>query len=214
MIALVSSILGFFSNLKENIVIVQWIAIVVLLVGVFFGVSSCQKNEDILADYENATRSRIANIEDAYQQEIILIKTKANRKEVLKDSSIAAIMDSLNIKGRQIIELKKIKFGKVITKTITEYDTLYELIELNASIPNKFTKKLDNCLTVSGEFTPSGLVITGDRNIVIHDINYFKRRSLFRVNFFPRIGRKEYYQTLVTNCGDTVTENKKIIFGK
>lgn len=193
---------------------VQWIVIIALLVAVFFGVSSCQKNEDILADYENATRSRIANIEDAYQQEIILIKTKANRKEVLKDSSISVIMDSLDIKARQIIELKKIKFGKVITKTITEYDTLYELIELNTSIPNKFTKKLDNCLTVSGEFTSSGLVITGDRNIVIHDINYFRRRSLFGVKFFPRIGRKEYYQTLVTNCGDTVTENKKIIFGK
>lgn len=214
MIAVISSILGFFSNLKENIVTVQWIVIIILLVGVFFGVSSCQKNEDILADYENATRSRIANIEDSYQQEIILIKTKANRKEVLKDSSISAIMDSLDIKDRQIVELKKIKFGKVITKTITEYDTLYELIELNTSIPNKFTKKLDNCLTVSGEFTSSGLVITGDRNIVIHDINYFRRRSLFGVKFFPRIGRKEYYQTLVTNCGDTVTENKKIIFGK
>jgi hypothetical protein len=214
MLGSISYLFGLFSAIKDNIVAIQWVVIILLLVGVFLGVRSCEKGKQEIAQYEQATRSRISSIENSYQQEIILIKTRANRKAVLKDSSIAAIMDSLNIKDRQISELKKLKFGKVITKTITEYDTLYEFIELNPTIPNKFTKELDNCLTVSGEFTPNGLVLRGDRNIEIHDISYFKRRNLFGLKFFPRIGKKEFYQTLVTNCGDTVTENKKIIFEK
>lgn len=214
MIGLVAPILGFISNLKENIVTVQWIVIIVLLVGVFLGVRGCSNNAESISQYETATRSRLSNIESSYQQEIILIKTRASRKAALKDSTLSSIMDSLDIKNGQISELKKIRFGKVITKVVTKYDTLYDFIELNPSIPTAFTQVLDNCLTISGEFTPKGLVLTGDRNIEIHDISYFKRRNLFGLKFFPRIGKKEFYQTLITNCGDTVTENKKLIFEK
>jgi hypothetical protein len=61
---------------------------------------------------------------------------------------------------------------------------------------------------VNGEFTDTGLSITADRNMTIYDINYSRRKKFLGL----RVGKREYFQTLVTSCGDTVVQNKKITF--
>ena len=160
-------------------------------------------------DYKRINQSQANNIFDKHQQETILLQKNME----VSDKLTKALMDSLEIKNKQLKSIKTVTINKTITKFITEYDTLYEFIELT-NTPQNFSTKLDDCMTVRGRFTPDGLVLTGQRNIEILDFSYTKRRNLFKVKVLPRLGRKEHFQTLVTNCGDTVSKNTKLIFDK
>ena len=186
-----------------------WILAAALLVALIFSVKTCRKEKDIVNDYKRINQSQVNNLFDKHQQETILL----TKNTVITDSLTKSLMDSLEIKNRQLKSIKTVTINKTVTKYITDYDTLYEFIELSQA-PTNFSTKLDDCMTVRGEFTPSGLVLTGKRSIEILDFNYAKRKKLWNVKILPRLGRKEHFQTLVTSCGDTVLNNTKLIFDK
>lgn len=186
-----------------------WILSVALVIALVLSVRTCRKEKDIVNDYKRINQSQANNLFDKHQQETILMQ----KNTAVTDSLTKALMDSLEIKNKQLKSIKTVTINKTVTKYITEYDTLYEFIELTQA-PLNFTTRLDDCMTVRGKFTPDGLVLTGDRSIEILDFSYTKRRKLFRVKILPRLGKKEYFQTLVTSCGDTVSSNTLLIFDK
>lgn len=213
MLSLFASIQAFLKSVELYLKYLPWILLVVVSVVTVSGIKSCQKERDARIHSQEVFTKTLRSTQDKHQESEILATTKYQRDIALKDDQIASIMDSLKIKNRQIISLKSVGLGKTITKIVPEYDTLYELIEVGLhDYPESFSLKLDNCLTVSGKFTPQGLEVTGNRDIEIYDFNYTKRRNLFGLKWTPRLGRKEVYQTLVTNCGDTITHNQKITF--
>lgn len=221
-LSILSSLKGGLGLFKKNKGLITGCIVVLLL-------SACVVLYSLYTKEKAARKQLIADVaqnvkaaRDTRQESILRITNKYDKQLALKDSLYTNIMEELDIKERQIRELKTISIGKVTEKLVTQYDTLYEFIEINSNIPLTFTAKHDECITVFGEFTPSGLKTSVKRDLTLVDISYYKRRPLFGLQFklfkkqitAPRIGRKEYYQTLITNCGDTVTKNQKITFEK
>lgn len=179
-----------------------------------FSIRSCQSEREQRIKSQEVHEANVRAVKDKAHERKVVASNAYSRDLILKDSVISGLLDSLDIKDRQVKNLKRMSFRKQTEKLVTVYDTLYEFIEVNPVMPTKVSVKHDNCLTIGLEFTPRGLKTTAKRNLDIIDINYYKRRPLFGWTWTPRIGRKQYYQTIVTSCGDTITNNEKIIFEK
>ena len=207
----VSSILSVIKDNSRGIVIIAIILLSVLCYGLYSKWrDAVNKNKEYVElQAQNARASR-----DATQKWKVTVRGNYERELALQDSVIANLKDSLDIKDRQIIGLERIKFGKTTVKVVTEYDTLYEFIELDPSIPNVFTVKHDDCITLHGWFTKNGLETKVIREFDLVDLTYQKRSRLFGWKWTPRIGKKQTFQTLITNCGDTIRNNQQITFEK
>jgi hypothetical protein len=210
LVILLSKILSFFSNFKENLVLYQWILIIVLI-GAVLGFKSCSDNkEEVLVEYQTSLRSTLKSQEDKHQEEILNVKHRRDQQVALLSEDINKAQEKLGIKDREINHWKTIALTRTTTDTITEYKTVYDFIEINPEVTKNFRRSTD-CYTIEGEFTEHGLELKTESHIAITDISYFKRRKFLKLP----IGKKEYFQTLVTNCsGDTITKNQKIEFKK
>lgn len=186
--------------IKENF---SWILVGVLGIVLFFLFKAFNNERSMrLEDQKVFAKNALHQIDSHYEEEIVA-RDKHTRELILKDSAIASILDSL--KAKKVNTIKVIEVQKEVQTTVTQYDTIYSMLSPELRY---FSEKLDECLTVNGEFTDTGLSITADRNMTIYDINYSRRKKLLGL----RIGKREYFQTLVTSCGDTVVQNKKITF--
>ena len=210
MIGIVTSIIGFFSNLKDNIDLLKNIALVSLIVVLFFSVRACNNNSKrVEQERRRSAQNEKSIVTKAYEHNQTI--RKAFVKDAVKaNRTLERLTDSLNIKNRQINYWKNIAFSSKKTDTIEKYKEVYEFIELTPKFDKQFEKKFDECLTVRGEFTPQGLKIQADKSMEIIDLNYSIRRKLWGVSIFPRWGRKEVYQTLITSCNDTIVKNQRI----
>lgn len=208
-ISAISGVLDFVKNHKRGLAVLG-IVLLIVAFGILYKEYSEAKKE--LAGFRKEAVINLRASRDASQAQILRVQTKYEKELSLQDSAIIKLKDSLDIKNKQVSNLRKIAFGKTTTKVITEYDTVYEFLEIVGNVPNKFTVKHDDCITLSGEFTPDGLKTKIERNIEVYDLSYWQRKKLFGWTWTPRIGQKEYYQTLITNCGDTITNNEQITF--
>lgn len=199
----------FFKDHKTGITVVLIVLLGLLCYGFFHKWRQAEREnkEFIVKQAKNARAAR-----DTRQQWEVTVRGNYEKKLALKDTIITNMMDSLDIKDRHVKRLERLAFGKSTTVTVTEYDTLYELIETTPVVPKTFTVKHDNCVTLFGEFTKKGLKTTIERNIKVFDLSYTKRDRLFGWKWTPRIGKKQHYQTLITNCGDTIKQNQQINF--
>lgn len=208
-ISAISGVLGFVKDHKRGLTI---FGIVLLLGGVAILYKEYKEAQQQLKQYREEVVINLRASRDASQAQLLRVQSKYERELTLQDSAIISLKDSLDIRDKQVTNLRKIAFSKTTKETVTEYVPVYEFIELDPSIPNKFTVKHDDCITLSGEFTPEGLKTKVERNIEVYDLSYWQRKKLFGWTWTPRIGQKEYYQTLITNCGDTITNNEQITF--
>lgn len=186
--------------IKENF---SWVLVGILGIVLFFLFMAFNKERNMrLEDQKVFSKNALHQLDSHYEEEIIA-RDKQTRELILKDSTIASILDSL--KAKKVNTIKVIEVQKEVQTMVTKYDTIFSILTPEL---RHFSEKLDDCLTVNGEFTDTGLSIIADRNMTIYDINYSRRKKLLGL----RIGRREYFQTLVTSCGDTVVQNKKITF--
>lgn len=196
-------ILGF---LKDNF---HWVIIAGLTIALILSVKSCTDQKETILRNESAFNKTLRHELDKAQEREVIARTVYAKKLALSDSILAASIDSLGVKMKQLNNVKVIELEKTVHDTVQKYDTIYKMLTPDL---RTFTKEFDDCLTVKGEFRPDGLYMEADRSLKLYDINYTKRRKLFGWRIAPNWGRKEFYQTLVTNCNDTITENKKITF--
>lgn len=213
-LSIIEMVLGLFD--KDGFINkhLAWIVAILLGVVLFFSINRCQHERSERLQGEALQAMNLRAIEDKTQEMEVIAKTREEKLLAVKDAEINDILDSMDIKIKHLNSLKVITLTKVKSVLVPQYDTLYELIEASNNIPDTFNIKIDECLKIRGVFTGGGLRVTGDRTITINDINYFKRRNLWGLERTPKWGKKEMYQTVVTNCGDTITRNKKITFNK
>lgn len=186
--------------IKENF---SWVLVGILGIVLFFLFKAFDRERSMrLEDQKVFAKNAMHQIDSHYEEEIVA-RDRHTRELVLRDSAIASILDSL--KAKKVNTIKVIEVQKEVQTLVTEYDTIFKILEPEL---RTFTKKLDDCLTVDGEFTDTGLSLVANRNMTIYDINYSRRKKFLGL----RVGRREYFQTLVTSCGDTVVQNKKITF--
>jgi len=201
------AVISFFTNIKENFQSILAIIVVILLCAcLFFYKQGSDRKEYIKSLQEKARASERYLVDKSHEDQRIIQKSFIDDLAA-KDSLLKKFLDDNKLKNKQIETLKKVKIQKTTEKIVTVYDTLYEFIELN-NLPKKTTIKHDNCLTTHIEFTDKGLKEKVDRTLEIYDFNYWKRNKILCL----KIGRKEFYQTLVTSCGDTITQNQKLTF--
>lgn len=208
----ISSIKKVLSFLKEHR---NGLFICGIIVALFFAWGAWSKYKEAKAELREFREDAVINLRasrNASEKQILRVQSAAEREIALRDSAILAYKDSLGIRDKQITKLRRMGFGKTTTKVITEYDTVYELLEVAGNVPTRFVVDHDNCIKLKGEFTPEGLKTSIERNISVFDISYWERRRLFGWVWTPRLGKKQYYQTLITNCGDTITKNEQITF--
>lgn len=208
-ISAISGGLNFLKDHKRGLTILG-ILVLILCFGLLYNEYKQTKQDLVELRKEAVINLRASR--NASQKQVLRVQSAAEREIALRDSAILAYKDSLSIKDKQITQLRRMGFGKTTTKVITQYDTVYELLEVVGNVPTRFKIDHDNCITLRGEFTPTGLKTSIERNISVFDISYWERRRLWGWAWTPRIGKKEYYQTLITNCGDTITKNEQITF--
>tara|TARA_R110000868_G_scaffold23940_1_gene95326 strand:+ start:40 stop:693 length:654 start_codon:yes stop_codon:yes gene_type:complete len=207
---ILSAIKSFISNYEMYLKYLKVILIIVLVGVAFAAVQTCRMKEKDIVNLKKVQKTRINNINDSAQEETVNVDSRSDRNKILSDSIIQRLQVELDVKDKQIISLKRINFTKQVTKTLTEYDTLFEFIEVTQT-PQNFTERIDNCLTIRGSFAQDGLKLTAQRDITILDFNYKKKHRLFGIKFLEW-GVKEIRQTTVTSCGDTIKQNQKLVF--
>lgn len=137
-------------------------------------------------------------------QELLITLTDSEMKAHVKDSSIKALLDSLNVKPKNVISYKKVVTERMVHDTLYEY----ELVEIGDY--QKTFEFTDKCFTAKIDLSGEHPSINAVMSTEFTDINYTKRRHLFQKESLPRWGKKETYQTLVMGCGDTILTNHKI----
>lgn len=212
MLASIATILSFFSGDNPMWKYLPWILVLVLSAVALGGIKSCSDARENVKTLRNSNTRTLKNLKDKNQEALYIAQTRAQKQEALTKDMLKTL-DSLSIKVNGLQSIKTIEVQKTVYDTVHQYDTIYKMLE-GTDIPKTFTRTPDSCITINGEFTPQGLQLKVKRNIKITDYSYYKRRDLWGVKALPKWGRKEFYQTLTTNCGDTVKNNQKIVFGK
>jgi hypothetical protein len=180
------------------------ILILLLFGGVFACLKTCNEKTHELSSYRKQADQIAKSLQDT-RRELTLNTFKLRAK----DDSIAVLAAKiLNIKPSGVIAYKRIEVEKII-----EGDTLYEIEEVEIPAGTRFTYKFDECSEVEFEWgTPAKWKLK--RNLKLTDVSYFERRNLWGVKHFPKWGKKQYSQVLLTNCNDSVLVNKNITFTK
>lgn len=194
---------------KSNRHLLFTILMLVCVVATMLSVNSCQRAVEREAKMRSAMRQNIKAINDRNQKLMIL----AEKKDAKDDSTIAKLQEQLDVKPKQVIEYVYIKIEKEV------HDTIHDSVYLPCATGEKLTHKFDDCLKVEVDFlTDSTRVWSMERSMEITDVSYYKRPHLRLFGkerkALPKWGKKTYYQTLITNCEDTIVENRKVTFQK
>jgi len=180
---------------------VTWIGISFVLMLLF--VRSC-RNESALEDRLKETNEQILRHELNPANELKIELSKKEFQLHLKEGRISQLLDSLEIKPKQVLSYK------YITTQRTVHDTLYEY-ELVEGFD--FRKDYDfdlKCVKAKVSFINNHPTLSATINTDFTDINYYQRKNLFGVKKLPKWGKKQYFQTLYSNCGDTIKHNQLI----
>ncbi len=174
--------------------------ITILLSGLAY---SCRKQ----IEAKNAFKAQNTALErtlDDKSQELLVTLTDAEMKTHLKDSTIKLLLDRLAIKPKEVISYKRVVSDRIVFDTITEV----ELVE-NFNFQTQYSF-FEDCFVADVDLSGKHPTIKAHIKNDFIDINYTKRRNLFNQRFFPKWGKKEVYQTLVSSCGDSIRINQKI----
>jgi hypothetical protein len=166
---------------------------------------TCRKNVLLEKEITEQSGSVMKNLKDK-SSELLVQVDKAQLREAIKDARMTRLLDSLKIKPREVLSYKYIKTERTITDTLFEF----ELVECE-DYPKVFVFN-EKCFSATVDLTGGNPFIKANITNEIYDINSFKRKRLFNLKFTPRIGKKEFYQTLVSPCGDTIKNNQKIVY--
>lgn len=153
----------------------------------------------------NAQSSAIEKSLTDKNQELLVTLSDMDMRSHLKDEEIVKLLDSLKLKPKNVISYKRIGAQRVIHDTLTEY----ELIEIG-DYQTRFEVE-DDCFTATIDLTGNNPIVNAQIETNLIDINYTKRRPLFNKEWLPNWGKKETFQTLISECsGDSITKNQKI----
>lgn len=196
--SIITQILSVIQLLRNRAVLYGLIGLLFLLLLFIW-----KQKRDADALVRRASESAEQHIEKA-ENELTVHMEETAMKLHLKNNKIKALLDSLKIKPKHVVEYKYIRTERVIHDTLWRY----ELMEIE-DYQQVFT--IDKpCFSASVDLTGENPVFDADVETEIYDINYVERRHLLGWKRMPKWGRKEWRQTLITCGGDTIRENYKI----
>ena len=174
----------------------SYIVIVVLIIAVWFLLDRMDRlqenNERLLFNLEQSFDS--SNTE-------ILKLTKSELRKFNSDTILTALMDSFDIKFRNVVRVHKEKY-------YYNYDTTIKLVQtINDSIWD-FSHKFDNCVSVKG------YVDMTNKELRFDDLklDYNSTTAYFWVRpkkfWFVHYGKKKYYLKSLNNCNNESTINE------
>jgi len=176
------------------------IIILCILVYIFFKqIQNLKQNNDrLLTNVEQLMNNNNSKILELTKQEF-----KKNYYD--KDSLLRSIVDSINIRYRNIERTINYKYYHI-------YDTTITLITTSDSTIKKFKHEFDKCVSVSGEVNWKKSIIKFDSlklNMNTTTLYYWKRPHKF---LFINWGKKEHFAVTKNNCsGETKMTDIEIV---
>jgi len=170
--------------------------IALILIIIFFW----RSNQKMKADFEMVSNSTQNYLEDK-KNELMLKVTDRDMKLHLQEEKIDSLLTAVDVKPKQVIRYKYINLDRTIHDTLF----LHELIELG-DYKQKFIFQ-EPCFTAEVDLSGAHPSIKADIITSLYDINYKERRNLWGVKWFPKWGKTQIRQTLISDCGDTIREN-------